>query len=341
MEVFEETIDFEYDLPFSAFPNLLYWRAAAHPTSDSSRLTTPDLFVAGQATPASTPLSYWNIVSGASQGINHVGLVNVVTQDGAFLPETIATQLLSPLEAGAYYALTLDYRNKGRDNFHLTPMMCIEEAQKKLVFYFDDQPISVFQNEVENTSTPTAEQFVELHTPSMKPYRVSNWESIGSCFQANGSEKYIALSMTTGRVAVYPPCEILDESVDIFLTYYFDVDNIRLEKIPTSYQINARICTGQPLTLNLRDSIRLPQMLQPVYFSFLGENTDGELVLNQEGEYLAYAHFDCALVPIQLLVTEFDCSPQHYAPNTFSPNFDGVNDNWQVFLKPSVVIRDF
>lgn len=338
---FEQTERFEYDFPFSAFGYLTDWKAASFQFFDSTLLTTPDLFINGGSGLSPWPITFWNVVTGASHGANYVGLTNIATQDGAFLPETIAAVLIEPLETGAYYTLNLDYRNKGRDNIIPDPMMCIEEELKKLVFYFDDQPIWVSLNQVENTSISSTNQSIELRTASMELYEVTDWENIGTCFQAVGNEKNIALSMTPGRVAVYPPCVILDEYFDLFLHYYFDVDNLRLEKLPERFNLETVICEGQTATLNLQDSLNLPSMRTSVYFTFNGEEINDVISINRGGQYLAYAHLDCTTIPINITVTELDCQPDHFAPNVFSPNFDGVNDEWNVFLKPGILFVDF
>jgi gliding motility-associated-like protein len=338
---FEETFFFDYEFPFSAFGYLKHWKPASFQFFDSTLLTTPDLFVEGETLPLSSPPGFWNVASGASHGKNYVGLTNIATQDGAFLPETIASVLIEPLDTEGYYALNLDYRNKGQDNIHPSPMMCIEEELKKLVFFFDDQPIFVSLNELDNTSTPSTEQYIDIHTPSMKSYQVQNWEKVGTCFQANGSEKYMALSMTTGRVSVYPPCIILDEHFDIFLHYYFDVDNIHLEKLPEIFQINTVKCKNRPLIINLKDSLLLPPMLSPIYYTLNGLETDDIVRIERGGQYVAYAHLDCTSIPIVIEAIEVDCTPRFYAPNAFSPNLDGINDSWQVFLKSDSPIKDF
>lgn len=338
---FEQTSFFEYEFPFSAFAYVRDWQTASFQNNDSTLLTTPDLFISGGTVPAAPPVSFWNVINGAASGANYVGLTNIATQDGAFLPESIAAVLNEPLEAGAFYALNLDYRNKGRDNILPEPMMCIEEELKKLVFYFDDQPITVSLDQVANISTSSSDQAIELHTASMELYEVLDWENIGTCFQAIGNERHITLSMTPGRVEVYPPCVILDEYFDLFLHYYFDVDNIRLEKIPTEFNLKAQICAGGSTTINLRDSLLLPTMLSPAYFTVDGVTVNDLIEVNSSGEYLANARLDCTTIPIIIEVTEVECTPRHFAPTVFSPNFDGLNDEWKVYLNPDAAIADF
>lgn len=338
---FEQTADFEYDFPFSAFPYLRDWKAASYLLPDSNLFTTPDLFVSGADLPTSSPPTFWTAALGASDGVNYVGLTNEVTRDGAFFPETITTELTEQLETGAYYVLKLDYRNKGRDFYHPSPMMCIEEAQKKLLFYFDDQPISVSLDPFNNISISSAEQLVEIQAPSMRAYELTNWEEVGSCFQAAGNERHLALSMATGRVAVYPPCNIVNQSFESFLQYYFDVDNIRLEKLPESYRFKAIICENQGVEIDLRDSIDFPIMQSPLSFLYNGLPSDGVIPVDREGTYQVLAQFDCGQIPVFIEVTSINCRPAHYAPNAFSPNFDGVNDNWQILLRPDASISDF
>lgn len=338
---FEQTSEFDYSYPFDAFAFLPHWKASSYNFFDSTEITTPDLFISGEEVPPSTPPSFWNVTTGAAHGDNYVGLNNVATKDGTFLPETISSELSTPLETGAYYTLNLDYRNKGKDYLHQSPMFCIEEELKKLIFFFDDDPISISLNESDNISVPSSEYSIELHQPSMQEYQVMDWENIGTCFQATGEEEFIALSMPPGRLSVYPPCVIFDEHYDVFLNYYFDVDNIRLEKLPEEFNIKTTLCNNRPVNINLKDSLLLPSMLSPVYFSFNGNTTDDIINISSGGEYLAYAHLDCTTIPISIEVEEVDCSPKIYAPNVFSPNRDGINDYWQVFIKSDLPVTEF
>ena len=338
---FEETVEYEYTYPFDAFLYLTDWESVSFDVIHPTWLRTPDLFVLGEEVPSSSPPSFWNVTAGASHGDHYVGLDNVATRDGVYLPESIGARLTAPLEAGAHYVLSVDYRNKGRDYILESPMMCIDEYQKRLEFFFDSEPIVIALDEEANTSTPSTDRVVPLHVPSMRPYGVSQWEQVGTCFEATGEEAYIALSMMTGRVNAYPPCEIVDDHYDIFLHLYFDVDNIRLERLPEEYRIQATLCENRPITVNLRDSLRLPTMLSPIYFSLEGETTEDALRIDEGGTYTAYVHFDCTTVPVIIEVEEVDCTPNVYVPNAFSPNGDGNNDYWQAFIKSEVPIIDF
>ncbi len=338
---FEETYDFEYNLPFDAFNYLKYWKNSSWQFFDSTITLSPDLMILGKEVKQTMPPTFWNISTGPSEGDNYVGLVNKATKDGAFLPETISTRLKSNLELGEYYTLSLDYRNKGKDYIIPSPMECIDESLKKLIFYFDDKPIFVELNEIDNISTPSSDYSIDLHTDSMKPYKPTPWEKVGTCFQARGFEKYLALSMTTGRVKAHPPCTIEEDHYDIFLHYYFDVDNIRLEKMPSHYRINASMCEKRPIRISIKDSLILPTMLSPITFSYNNDQTDDLIYISKGGTYTAYVNFDCTSIPVYIDVTELDCTPKLKKPNVFYPNGPENNSSWQITVNSEVPLEDF
>ncbi|MBK9257620.1 MAG: gliding motility-associated C-terminal domain-containing protein [Saprospiraceae bacterium] len=338
---FEDFFPFKYEYPFSAFEYLKSWEVASFQFFDSTLITSPDLFIESEKIAPSIPPSFWNISSGASQGKNHIGLRNTATQDGAFLPEAISTELISTLEEGAYYSINLDYRNKGHDLWQKNSILCLKEHLKKLDFFFDNKKVNILLNEIENLSYSSIEPQVEIRSPSMKTYQLSDWEKNGTCFQAKGHERFMTISMTTGRIEVNPPCVILDDFFDDFLHYYFDIDNIVLEKIPEVYYVETVLCDNKPSIISLKDSLYLPVMTNEILFEINGQVTNDKFYVSKEGDFYGEVKLDCTNVPLHLRVHELNCEPIFFIPNIFTPDFNGLNDFWKLSVRSDVQIISF
>src|SRR5690606_12954824 len=86
------------------------------------------------------------------------------------------------------------------------------------------------------------------------------WHKTGTCFKANGDEKYLGISTPTGGFSVNPPCVIHDDHSDVFYVYYFDIDDIKLTKLPDKYTARKTICAGRTTKINIADLAGLPIM---------------------------------------------------------------------------------
>ncbi len=94
--------------------------------------------------------------------------------------------------------------------------------------------------------------------------------------------------------------------------------------------------------------IRIPDEVEPVYLSVcLGDELvleapvmaqwpNGEssttYTVNQPGEYRASLLSACGDKEVLFIVGEANCTIQHYVPNAFSPNDDGINDQLEFFF---------
>ncbi|MCB0663710.1 MAG: hypothetical protein KDC24_13270, partial [Saprospiraceae bacterium] len=99
---FEDLAPGTFFYPFQGFRFVKDWYSAAYINYDSSYLATVDLFTFGTELPP-PPFTYWNIRVRAADGNNHVGLYDEASKEGFFHNEALGTQLIQPLEAGAYY----------------------------------------------------------------------------------------------------------------------------------------------------------------------------------------------------------------------------------------------
>jgi len=124
---FELTTNLDYTNPASSFDYLDFWYPASQHTSDPFELGTPDFFDFNNQWPLSDPRTFWNNAVKPYEGSRHAGLANFAGLEGYFAPESICSSINAPLEAGAYYHIEFQIRNKGTDGFDNTPIFCLVE----------------------------------------------------------------------------------------------------------------------------------------------------------------------------------------------------------------------
>ncbi|MEZ4948171.1 MAG: gliding motility-associated C-terminal domain-containing protein [Saprospiraceae bacterium] len=329
---FEKTTYQQYDYPFNAFLFLEDWYPAAWVNFDSSYLCTADLFDNNNKVPPPEPQTFWNIRTGAAQGDKFVGLVNEIKKEGFFRPEAVGAKLNQALEAGSYYLIDLAVRNKGTDHFFHDPEYCLEPSYQHLDIWFDTDSIFLFWNDLGKNSYTVSERNLSLFSSSMESRIDGVWKRVGTCFQAKENDIFMAIAMTSGRFDVIPPCEILEDHWDFFYTYYFDIDDVHLYRLPEQYEFKDTICEGRETAFNIAELLHLPTMQRPIQMIWPNGQNDSVQYLNQAGKYKIDLVLDCKTIPIYLELEGVKCSPEIYVPNAFSPNGDGINDALDTYI---------
>ena len=108
---------------------------------------------------------------------------------------------------------------------------------------------------------------------SCNPHAQQSWHPVGTCFQAEGGEKYLAVTTTRGQFSVDPPCEIHDEHWDVFYIYYYDIDDLKLTRLPEVINVEQTICAGRPTKINIDTLAKLPIMQTEIEYHW----EDGEI----------------------------------------------------------------
>ena len=331
---FEETADFQYMDPFSAFQYLDAWYPANKYTLDTTLPGTPDLFDLDNKWPRTDPPNFWNNASDPAAGRFHIGMANHFRYVGYMVPEVVAVELAEPLEAGEFYSVELQFRNKGVFAYEKPPELCVPEDYKVLQILLGQDSVFTVLDEPNKQSYPVASQSFELKHPEMELSGIRGWREVGSCFMAEGGERFFGVSMNFGNFDVDPPCVIYDEHFNNFYVYYFDFDEVKLTRLPEEIRITDTICTGRQTKFNIADLADLPAMQNQIQYRWPDGTIDSVNYLDQGGVYYIDAVLDCSTIPIVLELLDVKCDPAIFVANAFSPNGDGVNDE----LGPSITV---
>ncbi len=339
---FELTTNLDYTNPASSFVYLDYWYPASQHTSDPFDRGTSDLFDFNNQWPLSEPRSFWNSAVRPFDGNHHIGIANFVGLEGYFAPESVCTSINEPLEAGAYYHFEFQLRNKGAGSFDDNPpMYCLVEDDKHFKVLLHHDSIFITIDEDYKDSYLEVDKELRLHSNYIEGRSLASWKNVGSCFQSDGTERFLGITMTMGQFEVNDPCVIYEHHWDVFYVYYFDIDDVKLTKLPDSFSFNETVCLGRDSKINIAALTDLPVMQNEIEYHWDDGKVDSINFISKAGFYHIDAIIDCTTIPITLEVEDYKCIPDVFIPSVFSPNNDGINDVLETFVSVDFPILSY
>ena len=339
---FELSSNPNYIDPANSFPFVEYWYAGAYYPHDSTLKGTPDIFNVNHPWALSEPRNFWNAAVGAFDGDYHTGIGNHVNLTGYFSPEMMVSPLIESLETGEFYHIELQARNKGATGYSGNPpLFCVVDEDKRIDILLHTDSLFVTFDIHDKTSFTNESKKISLRSTFLNSQFVGGWDNLGTCFQADLNQAFLAITTPSGNFEVNPPCEIYDEHWDVFYVYYYDIDDVKLTKLQDVYHVSQQICKDENTKINITDLVDLPIMQNEIEYHWDDGTVDTVNYFSEAGTHHIDAIVDCKTISIELEITDRRCEPQVFVPNAFTPNNDGENDFLETFIVIDVPILEY
>lgn len=300
----------------------------------------PDLFLGNCVLDESGSI-FWDQKITAFAGKNFAGISSRWNSNATYVSEGIATKLAQPLEAGKTYFFEMAILNRGGyQGFDESIASCNLRPEKHINIYISKDSIEVINNFSNGTATTDATLVAVLNSEVVASrIPAQEWTIISTCFEAEGGEQHLGISMPLGTFGELPPCAAQSTS-GVFRSFYYNIDEIKLTTTPSTINESLSFCEGASIMVDLEELLN-ESLFGEATFLWEDGSTANQRAFNEAGIYQIEAILECGIVPISIALTQIKCQPDIYAPTAFSPNNDGINDIFEPIINTNGNFKEY
>jgi len=291
-------------------------------------------------------------------GNGHLSIAGNAWVTGWMDASVVKGNLQTPLEANATYYLAFYGKSTGlRQDERFTSIPCDFETPPNLTIHlgtetdkfevaktFDGNTSFLTNAVVENSFYP-----VPFSEPILIQPNTETWTKYVTCFEAKGEETQIALAGPIRPYRDTTTCHMLNPSMlDTFSgerlhqIFAYEIDDMVLKKIPQKLEGRTTTCGNQGITINLLDYLPADTSLfNTATFRWPDGNTEIIRNLASGGFYEIEVQLACKTIPLELTIIAEDCADLAYVPTAFSPNGDGINDEFRPFFNEAYPLESY
>lgn len=283
---------------------------------DANKATADYLNACDDSDIVGVPENYFGEQS-AHSGQGYAGIY-VSETDGPIYREFIETALTSTLLPDHAYALDL-YVSLSEQSSCIPSNLCV---------YLSSEPLLDTTTNGYLTQYSIIRQQLCLNSDTAFA-NTNDWILLHFCFRATGDEHFLTIGNNDPDYS--SPC--LHDMDGAFKAYLY-IDDITLQDMPVNtIEMDTIICKGASVMVELAEHLLLPINATPIVHW-----QDGPVGMSrtftQAGTYTAEIDNGCAVDTFRINISWiYDCPELFYFPNAFSPNGDGINDLYRMYIE--------
>lgn len=298
-----------------------------------------------------------NLTVFPNNGNGHLSILGNRWITGFLDASIVKGQLAQPLKADGRYYLEFYGKSTGfRDDDEFSSTICAPTPSQTISVALG-QPDAILETQkgfsgANNFLTALTLQNTFDPVPFPNPIQIQSttepWTKYSTCFTANGGETQIALHSSIGPYTATNTCPVISEIDSIkfedrlYQIFAYEVDDIVLHYIPDQLAGQKSYCQADGTIINLLDYFPPDTLLQKnATFTWPDGSKQAVRSNMNSGFYEIAVNVFCSTFPLTLEIIAENCADLAYIPTAFSPNNDGINDEFMPLFDSNDRIENY